>query len=65
MMISASYVFEADELDLKAIGSFMESLVEIHGNDMLRYKGVLAIQNEERRLIVQGVYKVVGFDGGS
>lgn len=60
-----SYVFEAGELDLKAIGSFMESLVEIHGNDMLRYKGVLAIQNEERRLIVQGVHKVVGFDYGS
>jgi G3E family GTPase len=32
---------------------------------MLRYKGVLAIAGEPRRLIVQGVHKVVGFDYGS
>lgn len=60
-----SYVFEADDLDLQKIGAFMETLVEEYGNDMLRYKGVLAIQNEEKRLIVQGVHKVVGFDYGS
>lgn len=60
-----SYLFEAGELDLKKIGSFMESLVEQYGNDMLRYKGVLAIKDNEQRLIVQGVHKVVGFDYGS
>ena len=59
-----SYVFEAGELDIKKIGAFMETLVETYGNDMLRYKGVLAIENDERRLIVQGVHKVVGFDFG-
>lgn len=60
-----SYVFEAGELDIKKIGSFMEELVEKYGNDMLRYKGVLAIEGEEGRLIVQGVHKVVGFDYGT
>ncbi|SCC07363.1 GTPase, G3E family [Gilliamella bombicola] len=60
-----SYLFEAGELDLKKIGSFMESLVEQYGNDMLRYKGVLAIKGNDQRLIVQGVHKVVGFDYGS
>ncbi|MBV5279215.1 MAG: GTP-binding protein [Campylobacteraceae bacterium] len=60
-----SYVFEAGDLDIKKIGAFMEELVEIYGNDMLRYKGVLSIAGEERRLIVQGVHKVVGFDYGS
>ncbi len=59
-----SYVFEAGELDIKKIGAFMETLVETYGNDMLRYKGVLAVENDERRLIVQGVHKVVGFDFG-
>ena len=60
-----SYVFEAGELDIKKIGAFMENLVEIYGNDMLRYKGVLAVDSDERRLIVQGVHKVVGFDFGA
>lgn len=60
-----SYVFEAGELDIKKIGTFMENLVEVYGNDMLRYKGVLAVNSDERRLIVQGVHKVVGFDFGS
>ncbi|WP_392560931.1 GTP-binding protein [Orbus sturtevantii] len=60
-----SYVFEAGELDLKKIGRFTEQLIEQYGNDMLRYKGVLAIQDQPQRLIVQGVHKVVGFDYGS
>ena len=59
-----SYLFEADSLDIDAIGEFMTRLVELYGNDMLRYKGILAIANEPRKLIVQGVYKVVGFDYG-
>ena len=60
-----SYYFEAGELDLKKIGSFMENLIEKYGNDMLRYKGILAIQDNNQRLIVQGVHKIVGFDYGS
>lgn len=60
-----SYVFEADELNLEKIDLFIESLIEEYGNDMLRYKGVFAISNEPRRLIIQGVHKVVGFDYGT
>ncbi len=60
-----AHVFEAGEMDLKRIGSFMESCIARFGNDMLRYKGVLAIEGEPRRLIVQGVHKVVGFDYGA
>lgn len=60
-----AHVFEAGELDLKRIGAFMESIVEQYGNDMLRYKGVLAIAGNPQRLIVQGIHKVVGFDYGS
>ncbi|MGY3902526.1 CobW family GTP-binding protein [Aeromonas lusitana] len=61
----AAQLFEGGELDLKRIGAFMESCIAQHGNDMLRYKGVLAIAGEPRRLIVQGVHKVAGFDYGS
>ncbi|WON75598.1 GTP-binding protein [Serratia sp. UGAL515B_01] len=60
-----AHIFEARELDLKKIGVFMESIIELHGNDMLRYKGVLAIAGNSQRLIVQGIHKVVGFDYGS
>ena len=59
-----SYLFEAGELDLKKIGEFTETLIEQYGNDMLRYKGVLAIKDQSQKLIVQGVHKVVGFDYG-
>lgn len=60
-----SYLLEAGELDLKKIGAFTEQLIEKYGNDMLRYKGVLAIHDQPQRLIVQGVHKVVGFDYGT
>ncbi len=60
-----AHVFEAGRLDLKKIGAFMESCIERFGNDMLRYKGVLAIDGNPQRLIVQGVHKVVGFDYGA
>nr|WP_255307233.1 GTP-binding protein [Gilliamella apicola] len=50
---------------MKKIGTFMESLVKQYGNNMLRYKGVLAIKNNNQRWIVQGVHKVAGFDYGS
>ncbi|MDR0770688.1 MAG: GTP-binding protein [Burkholderiales bacterium] len=59
-----SHVLEAGEMDLVRVGAWMESLIEDHGNDMLRYKGILAVAGEPRRLIVQGVHKVVGFDYG-
>lgn len=60
-----AHVFDAGMLDVKKIGAFMESCIARFGNDMLRYKGVLAIADHPQRLIVQGVHKVVGFDYGS
>lgn len=57
--------FEAPDLDIKKIGGFMEEMIALHGNDMLRYKGVLSIADQNQRLIVQGIHKVVGFDYGS
>ncbi|MEH4695422.1 CobW family GTP-binding protein [Atlantibacter hermannii] len=60
-----AHVFEAGWMDLHKAGAFMEQCVERYGNDMLRYKGVLAIAGNPQRLIVQGVHKVVGFDYGS
>lgn len=60
-----SFYFEMGLFDIDHLGSFMEKLIEDFGNDMLRYKGVFAIEGEEKRLILQGVHKVAAFDYGS
>ena len=40
----------------------MNELLEEHGQQLLRYKGVLNIAGEDRRLVFQGVLKLYGFD---
>ena len=60
-----SRVFETDrDLDLDAVSDFVDGLIERHSADLLRYKGILAIEGDERRLIFQGVHKIAGFDYG-
>jgi G3E family GTPase len=49
-------------LDLDKLSAFMEDLLEQHGNALLRYKGVLNIAGEERRMVFQGVLRLYGFD---
>ncbi|BAN49132.1 GTPase [Metapseudomonas resinovorans] len=49
-------------LDIDKLSAFMERLLEEHGNSMLRYKGVLSIAGEDRRLVFQGVLRLYGFD---
>jgi len=51
-------------VDLDRIGAFVEELLADRGNDMLRYKGVLAIADKPERLIFQGVHRITGFDYG-
>ncbi|MCY1307485.1 putative GTP-binding protein YjiA [compost metagenome] len=40
----------------------MDDLLQWHGNSLLRYKGVLNIAGEARRLVFQGVLRLYGFD---
>ena len=49
-------------LDIDKLSAFMETLLEQHGNSLLRYKGVLHIAGESRRLVFQGVLRLYGFD---
>ncbi|MDU9392200.1 GTPase [Pseudomonas sp. zfem002] len=49
-------------LDIDRLSDFMNALLEAHGKQLLRYKGVLNIAGEERRLVFQGVLKLYGFD---
>lgn len=49
-------------LDIERLSEFMDDLLQWHGNSLLRYKGVLNIAGEERRLVFQGVLRLYGFD---
>ncbi|MEI7429639.1 MAG: GTP-binding protein, partial [Betaproteobacteria bacterium] len=60
----ASFLLESGEVDLEKIGGFVQSMIDEFGEALLRYKGILAIPNETRKLIFQGVQRVAGFDYG-
>ena len=56
-------VLSSDQpLDMARLSAFMEDLLERHGNALLRYKGVLDVAGDERRLVFQGVLRLYGFD---
>ncbi len=62
----ASLVLRTDQpLDIDRLSDFMNQLLEEHGRQLLRYKGVLSIAGEDRRLVFQGVLKLYGFDWDS
>ncbi len=52
------------EVDLDAIGAFVQDTIDRHGDDLLRYKGVLAVPGQENKLIFQGIHRLAGFDFG-
>ncbi|KPN87624.1 GTPase [Pseudomonas nunensis] len=59
----SSFVLRTDKpLDLDKLSEFMNELLEDHGKQLLRYKGVLSIVGEPRRMVFQGVLKLYGFD---
>ena len=59
----SSLVLRSDQpLDLDRLSEFMNELLEEHGSQLLRYKGVLNIAGEPRRMVSQGVLKLYGFD---
>ena len=59
----ASLVLRTNKpLDIDRLSTFMNELLEEHGKQLLRYKGVLSIAGEDRRLVFQGVLKLYGFD---
>ena len=59
----SSLVLRSDQpLDIDKLSTFMNELLEEYGNQLLRYKGVLNIAGEDRKLVFQGVLKLYGFD---
>jgi G3E family GTPase len=63
--ISSLLLEHAGSVDLERIGAFVQDILDRHGNDLLRYKGVLAIPEQPAKLVFQGVHRLAGFDYGA
>jgi G3E family GTPase len=51
---------DARPLHMEKIETFLSLMVQNYGPDLLRYKGVLNVQGEPRRMIFQGVHMLMG-----
>jgi len=51
---------DARALHMEKMETFLSLMVQNYGEDLLRYKGVLNIQGEPRRMIFQGVHMLMG-----
>ena len=60
-----SFVFRADRpLDGRKLEEFLSSMIQVYGNDMLRYKGILSLKDNPNRVVFQGVHMLMGGDLG-
>lgn len=51
---------DARPLNMEKIETFLSLMVQNYGENLLRYKGVLNVQGEPRRMIFQGVHMLMG-----
>jgi G3E family GTPase len=62
----SSFVFHEERpLDVQRTEQFLSAMIQVYGTKMLRYKGVLNIAQEDRRIIFQGVHMLMGVDKGA
>ena len=60
-----SFVFRSERaFDPAKLEDFLGAIVNIYGQRMLRYKGVLFMKDTERKVIFQGVHQLMGSDLG-
>jgi G3E family GTPase len=60
-----SFVFRADmPFDGVKLEEFLSGMIQVYGQDMLRYKGVLWLHNNANRVVFQGVHMLMGGDMG-
>jgi len=60
-----SFVFRADEpFDGVKLEEFLSGMIQVYGPDLLRYKGVLWLDQNANRVVFQGVHMLMGGDMG-
>jgi G3E family GTPase len=57
---SASFTFDA-AFDKGKLEPYLNGLLERHGDDIFRLKGILAVKDEPRRMVLQGVHRLFEF----
>ncbi len=62
--VGSFYIKTNRPLDVRKIDRYIGSLINLYGEQMLRYKGILAIKGEPRKVVFQGVHMMAGFDFG-
>jgi G3E family GTPase len=61
----SSFVFRSERpFDGVRLEEFLSGLVQVHGKDMLRYKGVVYLKDNAHRVVFQGVHMLMGGDIG-
>jgi G3E family GTPase len=61
----SSFVFrDKRPFIMEKLDTFLGGIVEIYGTDMLRYKGVLNVQGNDKRVVFQGVHMLMASDLG-
>ena len=62
----AAFVFKSRRpFNTERLDQFLGSLVQVFGPRMLRYKGVLLMENADRKVVFQGVHQIMGTDIGA
>ncbi len=60
-----SFVFKsAKPFDGNKLEQFLSGMIQVYGPDLLRYKGVLWMKGNPRRVVFQGVHMMMGGDMG-
>ncbi|WP_114637489.1 CobW family GTP-binding protein [Polynucleobacter necessarius] len=58
-----SFVFRSDKpFDHKKLEDFLGGILEVFGEKILRYKGVLYVKGSARKVVFQGVHQMMGSD---
>jgi G3E family GTPase len=60
-----SFVFRSDKpFNGEKLEQFLSGMIQVYGPDLLRYKGVLWMKGNPRRVVFQGVHMMMGGDLG-
>jgi G3E family GTPase len=60
-----SFVFRSNRpFDSAKLEDFLSGIIQVYGQDMLRYKGVLFMKGSDKQTIFQGVHQMMGADQG-
>ena len=60
-----SFVFRSDQpFDGVKLEEFLSGMIQVYGPDLLRYKGVLWLAENDNRVVFQGVHMLMGGDIG-